>query len=154
MRYIDNNCAIFAVLRCWVDGVWLVTHQRRQRVDWNAIVYAMICMPFRRLAFQFQENLLRTMLQIENTYFDLGKACRRNCLIICDRGAMDASACKCVGLRRFKAHFVIVHLNLFVYFMAPRGVIFVLSRHNKTHIHTHTPKKVYQLCNYLMGFGS
>ncbi|KAG7202042.1 hypothetical protein KM043_004725 [Ampulex compressa] len=42
--------------------------------------------------FKFQENLLRTMLQIENTFFQLGDSCSRNCLIICDRGAMDASA--------------------------------------------------------------
>ncbi|XP_066594018.1 TRPL translocation defect protein 14 isoform X2 [Prorops nasuta] len=42
--------------------------------------------------FKFQENLLRTMLQIENTFFQLGESCSRNCLIICDRGAMDASA--------------------------------------------------------------
>ncbi|XP_074029359.1 TRPL translocation defect 14 [Leptinotarsa decemlineata] len=40
----------------------------------------------------FQENLLKTMLQIEETFFQLGKTCKRNCLIICDRGAMDASA--------------------------------------------------------------
>lgn len=32
------------------------------------------------------------MIQIENTYFELGKSCTRNCLIICDRGVMDASA--------------------------------------------------------------
>ncbi|GLV35977.1 TRPL translocation defect 14 [Carabus blaptoides fortunei] len=43
-------------------------------------------------AFKFQENLLRTMIQIENTFFELGESCARNCLIICDRGAMDASA--------------------------------------------------------------
>ncbi|XP_017767078.1 PREDICTED: TRPL translocation defect protein 14 isoform X2 [Eufriesea mexicana] len=43
-------------------------------------------------AFKFQENLLRTMLQIENTFFQLGESSSRNCLIICDRGAMDASA--------------------------------------------------------------
>lgn len=40
----------------------------------------------------FQENLLKTMLQIEDTFFELGKTCKRDCLIICDRGAMDASA--------------------------------------------------------------
>lgn len=34
------------------------------------------------------------MIQIENTYFELGKSCSKNCLIICDRGVMDASACK------------------------------------------------------------
>ncbi|KAJ3642808.1 hypothetical protein Zmor_025561 [Zophobas morio] len=43
-------------------------------------------------AVKFQENLLKTMIQIENTFFELGKSCNRNCLIICDRGAMDASA--------------------------------------------------------------
>lgn len=43
-------------------------------------------------AYKFQENLLRTMIQIENTFFELGESCQRNCLIICDRGAMDASA--------------------------------------------------------------
>lgn len=34
------------------------------------------------------------MLQIENTFFELGRTTSKNCLIICDRGAMDASACK------------------------------------------------------------
>ncbi|KAK0093862.1 hypothetical protein PV326_012448 [Microctonus aethiopoides] len=42
--------------------------------------------------FKFQENLLKTMIQIENTFFQLGESNTRNCLIICDRGAMDASA--------------------------------------------------------------
>jgi len=40
----------------------------------------------------FQENLLKTMLQIETAFFDLAEQSNRNCLIICDRGAMDASA--------------------------------------------------------------
>jgi len=43
-------------------------------------------------AIKFQENLLKTMLQTENAFFDLAEASSRNCLIICDRGAMDASA--------------------------------------------------------------
>jgi len=43
---------------------------------------------------RFQENLLKTMIQIENSFFDLANAaCEdRNTLVICDRGAMDASA--------------------------------------------------------------
>lgn len=49
---------------------------------------------YSKIAYHFQENLLRTMIQIENTYFELGKSCSKNCLIICDRGVMDASACK------------------------------------------------------------
>jgi len=41
---------------------------------------------------QFQENLLKTMLQVEQSFFKLADTCPKNCLIICDRGAMDASA--------------------------------------------------------------
>lgn len=41
---------------------------------------------------EFQENLLRTMIQIENSFFALAEASDRNCLVICDRGTMDASA--------------------------------------------------------------
>jgi hypothetical protein len=51
-------------------------------------------------AFKFQENLLKTMLQIENTFFQLGESLSRNCLIICDRGAMDASACTFILIYR------------------------------------------------------
>jgi len=43
-------------------------------------------------AMEFQENLLRSMIQIENTFFALAEASDRNCLVICDRGTMDASA--------------------------------------------------------------
>ncbi|KAK3084393.1 hypothetical protein FSP39_012821 [Pinctada imbricata] len=32
------------------------------------------------------------MKQIEDTFFELAKTCDRNCLVICDRGLMDASA--------------------------------------------------------------
>ena len=40
----------------------------------------------------FQTNLLKTMMQIEKSYFDLAEQSHRDCLVICDRGAMDASA--------------------------------------------------------------
>lgn len=40
----------------------------------------------------FQENLIKTMLSIEKTFFDLAKSSKKNCLIICDRGVMDAAA--------------------------------------------------------------
>lgn len=33
------------------------------------------------------------MMQIEDTFFDLANTCEQNCLLICDRGLMDASAC-------------------------------------------------------------
>jgi hypothetical protein len=45
-------------------------------------------------AILFQENLLKTMIQMENTFFALGERFNRDCIIICDRGTMDASACK------------------------------------------------------------
>ena len=32
------------------------------------------------------------MFQIEDTYFSLANTQTRNCLVICDRGAMDCSA--------------------------------------------------------------
>jgi len=44
------------------------------------------------LRYYLQENLLRTMIQIENSFFALAEASERNCLVICDRGSMDASA--------------------------------------------------------------
>lgn len=34
------------------------------------------------------------MISIERTFFSLAQTCKRNCLIICDRGVMDATACK------------------------------------------------------------
>ncbi|KAH3885320.1 hypothetical protein DPMN_009314 [Dreissena polymorpha] len=43
-------------------------------------------------AYKFQENLIKSMMQIENTYFDLAHSCQKNCLVICDRGIMDGSA--------------------------------------------------------------
>lgn len=43
-------------------------------------------------AYKFQVNLIKTMIQIEDTFFELGNSCFRNCLIICDRGFMDATA--------------------------------------------------------------
>lgn len=41
---------------------------------------------------RFQENLLKTMISIETTFFDLAAGCKQNCLVICDRGTMDAAA--------------------------------------------------------------
>jgi len=43
-------------------------------------------------AIQFQEDLLKTMMQIENTYFALAESFSRDCIVICDRGTMDPSA--------------------------------------------------------------
>lgn len=46
----------------------------------------------------FQENLLKTIIQIENTINETAKHYHneknQNCLIIYDRGCMDATACK------------------------------------------------------------
>ena len=41
-----------------------------------------------------QENLIKTMLAIENTYFDIAETCPKNSIVICDRGLMDATACE------------------------------------------------------------
>lgn len=34
------------------------------------------------------------MMQIESVFFSLAETVNRDVLVICDRGAMDASACK------------------------------------------------------------
>jgi predicted ATPase len=41
---------------------------------------------------EFQEDLLLCMIQTEETFFRLAKRCDQNCLVICDRGTMDARA--------------------------------------------------------------
>lgn len=41
---------------------------------------------------KFQENLIKVMIAIETTFFTLAESCKTNCLIICDRGIMDAAA--------------------------------------------------------------
>nr|XP_018916959.1 PREDICTED: TRPL translocation defect protein 14 isoform X2 [Bemisia tabaci] len=58
----------------------------------KCMVSSTLCCNFSAKAYKFQENLLRCMVQIENTFFELGESCPRDCLIICDRGTMDASA--------------------------------------------------------------
>ena len=45
-----------------------------------------------RQVMNFQENLVRSMIAIEDTYFSMAEKSRQNCLVICDRGLMDASA--------------------------------------------------------------
>lgn len=44
------------------------------------------------IVYKFQENLIKTMLQLEATFFELASTCKKNCLVICDRGVMDATA--------------------------------------------------------------
>lgn len=41
---------------------------------------------------EFQEDLLLCMIQTEETFFRLARRSERNCLVICDRGTMDAKA--------------------------------------------------------------
>lgn len=41
----------------------------------------------------FQRNILKTILQLETTFFELAEQDKKNVLIVCDRGAMDPSAC-------------------------------------------------------------
>jgi CYTH domain-containing protein len=41
---------------------------------------------------QFYGNLLKMVMQIEQTYFDLASTCVENCLVVCDGGTMDLRA--------------------------------------------------------------
>ena len=47
-------------------------------------------------AFGFQCNVLKTILQLEETFFEMADQDQGDVLIICDRGTMDPSACECV----------------------------------------------------------
>jgi hypothetical protein len=40
----------------------------------------------------FQKNLMRIMVELEDSFFDLAKQCGKNAVVLCDRGAMDAKA--------------------------------------------------------------
>lgn len=40
----------------------------------------------------FQEDLLKTLLQVEATFFNMADRSDKDTLVICDRGAMDPSA--------------------------------------------------------------
>lgn len=42
--------------------------------------------------YRFQENLMKTLLQLEQTFYDLAGSCQRDTLVISDRGAMDPSS--------------------------------------------------------------
>ena len=44
--------------------------------------------------YTFQLNLIKAGLQLEKTFEDLAQSSKQNCIIICDRGVMDAKACK------------------------------------------------------------
>lgn len=45
--------------------------------------------------YRFQGNLLECMLKIEETFMDLARSDpSKKIIIICDRGCMDATACK------------------------------------------------------------
>lgn len=41
-------------------------------------------------SYRFQYNLVKTMQFTEDTYFELAESSEQNCLVICDRGTMDA----------------------------------------------------------------
>ena len=54
-------------------------------------------------AIEFQQNMLKTVLQLEATFFDMAREDKKNVIVICDRGSMDPSACEyrmymCVSL--------------------------------------------------------
>ena len=44
--------------------------------------------------FEFNENIVRTMSHIEQTFYDLASRNSAPTLVVCDRGMMDPSACE------------------------------------------------------------
>lgn len=43
-------------------------------------------------SYKFQNHLVKVMIRLEESFFDLALSCKKHCLIICDRGVMDAAA--------------------------------------------------------------
>ena len=42
----------------------------------------------------FQRNILKTIIQLETTFFEMAREDKKNVLVVCDRGTMDPSACE------------------------------------------------------------
>ena len=42
----------------------------------------------------FQRNILKTTIQLETTVFEMAREDKKNVIVVCDRGAMDPSACE------------------------------------------------------------
>ena len=47
----------------------------------------------------FQRNILKTILQLESTFFEMAQEDSKNTIVVCDRGTMDPSACECCVCR-------------------------------------------------------
>jgi hypothetical protein len=87
-----NYLMIYPGLMLRVEYVQLLWKAQKS-CQFRVVMDENLTIHFFSSAYKFQENLLKTMLQIESTFFALGESCTRDCLIICDRGTMDASAC-------------------------------------------------------------
>lgn len=63
---------------------------------------------------------MKTLLQLEQTFFDLAASCRRNTLVISDRGAMDPSSCKFQEQSYLNSNSSLMHPHItFTYLMRP-----------------------------------
>ena len=76
-----------------VKWTFVLLHEEWPNLKYHDILMIMVCLSCFTV-YRFQENLLKTMKEIENTYFDLAETSSVNTLVICDRGTMDASACE------------------------------------------------------------
>ena len=45
----------------------------------------------------FNESILKTMMQVEQTFMELARLGEEKYLVVCDRGTMDPSACEWRG---------------------------------------------------------
>lgn len=50
----------------------------------------------------FNRNILKTILQLETTFFEMAVEDKRDVIIVCDRGTFDPSACECMNVAKFK----------------------------------------------------
>lgn len=84
------SLSLFILFQITIQLLCLLTTKFRERQDTLTQLYNLV------LSFSvntFQENLLKTLLQLEKTYFDMAATSKKDTLVISDRGAMDPSSC-------------------------------------------------------------
>ena len=85
-----SRLSLFILFQITMQLLCLLTTKFREKQDTITQLYNLV------LSFPvntFQENLLKTLLQLEKTYFDMAATSKKDTLVISDRGAMDPSSC-------------------------------------------------------------
>lgn len=86
-----SRLSLFILFQITMQLLCLLTTKVREKQDTITQLYNLVLSIFP--VNTFQENLLKTLLQLEKTYFDMAATSKKDTLVISDRGAMDPSSC-------------------------------------------------------------